>query len=89
MVNLSNTKINPSSLKLLEKGLNFVIAPKNILVEDIICSLEESIKHLPENEAEEVRRNCALTLRRAKPPKPNITNEEYMDLKELGKNEKR
>ena len=87
MVNLSNTELNLSSRKLLEKGLNFVIAPKNILVEDIICSLEESIKHLPENEAGEVRQKCARTLRRDKPPKPNISNEEYGALKELKKND--
>ena len=87
VVNLSQTELNSSSRTLLEKGLNFAIAPKKILVEDIICSIEESIKHLPENDAEEVCQNCALTLRRAKPPKPNITNEEYRALKELRKND--
>ena len=69
-----------------EKGLNFSIAPRRIPVEDIICSFKDSIEHLPENEAEEVRQNYARTLRRAKPPKPNITNEEYKALKELRKN---
>ena len=34
-----------------------------------------------------MRQNYSLTLRRAKPPKPNITNEEYMALKELRKND--
>ena len=34
-----------------------------------------------------MRQNYSLTLRRAKPPKPNITNEEYMALKELKKND--
>ena len=34
-----------------------------------------------------MHQNCAHTLRRAKPPKPNITNEEYRALKELRKND--
>ena len=87
VVNLSDTELNLSSRTVLEKGLNFAIAPKKISIEDIICSIKESIKHLPENEAEEVRQNCARTLRRAKLPKPNITNEEYKALKELRKND--
>ena len=60
VVNLSNFKLNPSTRRLLEKGLNFVIAPKTITVEDIICSIEESIKHLPENEAKEVRQDYVV-----------------------------
>ena len=43
--------------------------------------------HLPENEAEEVRQDCAVTLRRAKPPKPNISREESKSLRELKKND--
>ena len=88
VVNLSNIELNISSRTLLEKGLNFLIAPRRIPVEDIICSFKDSIKHLPENEAEEVRQNYARPLRRAKPPKPNITNEEYKALKELRKKDK-
>ena len=76
IVNLFDTELNISSRTLLEKGLSFFIASRRIPVEDIICSFKDSIKHLPENEAEEVRQNCARTLRRAKPPKPNISNEE-------------
>ena len=34
-----------------------------------------------------MHQNYARTLRRAKPPKPNITNEEYKALKELRKND--
>ena len=73
--------------RLLEKGLNFSIAPKKISVEDIIYNIEESIRDLPENEAEEVRQYCVVTLRRAKPPKPNITKEESKALRELKKND--
>ena len=83
--NLSDTELNLSSRTLLEKGLNFVIPLILIPVEDNSCSIKDSIKNIPENEAEEVRQNCAPTLRRAKPPKPNITNEEYKALKELRK----
>ena len=55
VVNLSTFELNMLARRLLEKGLNFAIAPKNLPVEDIICSIEDIIRHLPENEAEEVR----------------------------------
>lgn len=49
-----------------------MVAPKKIPIEDIICRIEECIKHLPKRDVEEICQECAITLRRERPPNRNI-----------------
>jgi hypothetical protein len=86
VINLSTHPIDENTTRLLEKGLNFAIAPRKIPIEDILCSIENSIKNLPDNAKEEIRQDCSVILRRVKPPKNNITKEESLALKSLNNN---
>jgi hypothetical protein len=83
IVNLADKILDGGTLELLEKGLNFVVAPKRIPLEDIICNVENVIKDLPENNVEDIRQDCTLVLKNAKPPKKNITKDEVASLKIL------
>jgi hypothetical protein len=86
VINLSTHPIDENTTRLLEKGLNFAIAPRKIPFEDILCSIENSIKNLPDYAKEEIRQDCSVILRRVKPPKNNITKEESLALKSLNNN---
>ena len=72
-------------MSLLQRSLNFAIAPRIIPHEDkdIICQIEDAIVSLPEAAIEEIRQDCTLSLRHAKPPKNNLNKEESIALKKL------
>lgn len=55
VVNLSFWALDKPTWSVLSKGLNFAIAPANVLVKEIICGIEMALKYLPLSEAEEVR----------------------------------
>ena len=55
VVNLSNHQLNDGTLRVLEKGLNFSVALSRIPVENVICSIENSILTLPRDTTEEIR----------------------------------
>ena len=65
---MSIHKLNEDVHNVLERGLNFSIAPRHIPMEEIICLVEDSINALPEHEAEEVRLYCVLVLINSTPP---------------------
>ena len=68
------------------KGLNFALAPKKIPVDDIICDMEFRIRGLPNNIKDTIRQDCAVVLRKGKPPQRNLSNEEFFALKSLNQN---
>lgn len=86
IVNLLSTQIDQITLGLLERGLNFSISPRTIPKEDILCNIEYRIKDLPDNIKEIVRQDCSIIIRRARPPKRNISKQEYLALKTLNQN---
>lgn len=47
IINLAGINLDKATTKLLEKDLNFAIAPRKIPFKDIICSVENSVKSLP------------------------------------------
>ena len=69
VVNLPNTELDKNTNEILQKGLNFALAPSRI--------------PQPYNNAEDIRQECALVLKDAKPSKKNITKEEFAALKKL------
>eukprot|EP00253_Pinus_taeda_P030797 PITA_30797 len=83
---LSSFSFLPAVFSLLGKGLNFALAPRKIPVEDIICDVEYGIENLPDKIRDMIRQDCAVTLRRAKPPRSNISKAEFEALKTLNKN---
>ena len=86
VVNLSKLPLDEDSQKVLEYGLNFAIAPSKIPVKNLICSIESAVDGLPEDAAEEIRQECAVIIRRAKPPKLNISCAERKALQNLRRN---
>ena len=54
--------------------------------EDILCNIENSLRHLPPHEAKEIRQDCSKILRHVKPPKPNLSKLEFLALKNIKSN---
>ena len=59
----------------------------NILIDNIICCIENGIQTLIDEDKNQVRQDCSLILRKAKPPISNISKEECTALKNLRINE--
>ena len=59
VINLSTHPIDEYTTRLPERGINFAIAPRKIPIEDILCSIENSIKNLLDNVKEEIRQDCS------------------------------
>ena len=70
----------------MSKGGNFAITPNAIPFDDIIASIEVSIRSLLESESEEIRTEVLRILRKARPPKPNIKLSQKRATKELNVN---
>jgi hypothetical protein len=83
VVNLSSHKLEPVEMNILKKGLNFTLASKTILVDSMICSIEDGIQLLTKENKENIRQDCAMILRRAKPPMNKIGRDEFLALKNL------
>ena len=88
VINLSTENINGTVLSILEKGLNFALTPTRIPYENIISNVEEAIirNKLPPSDAEVLRQDIAVLLRKSKVPKSNATTEERCALKSLRNN---
>ena len=86
VINLSSKNFSPFVFYLLNKGLNFSLPPNKIPINDIICINEFGIKDLPDNVKEVIRKDCVIVLRKAKPPKRNISKDEFLALKDLKDN---
>ncbi|XP_068918321.1 uncharacterized protein [Tenebrio molitor] len=65
--------------------MNFAIAPARIPQEEIITEVETAIRHLPKEEAEEIRFETCRILKKSKPPKRNLSRDEMKALSELRK----
>jgi hypothetical protein len=87
VVNLSSLDLSKEEINILKKGLGFAIAPKTVPVENIVCSIEDSIKNLNEEDKDAIRQDCAMVLRNAKPPKNNISKKDQEAIKNLRNNE--
>ena len=87
VVNLSSKQLNSHELKILQKGLNFAVAPKSIPVSKFLSEVEVSIKNLDDSDKDLVRaevcnitksfNNCTI--------KSNITPEESKAIATLKK----
>ncbi|XP_045454291.1 uncharacterized protein LOC123663667 [Melitaea cinxia] len=82
---MSNVELSDAALSVLERGMNFAITPRHIPYENVIGSVEEGIRRnkIPSIDADIMRQDIAVTLRHAKPPRPNVTVSELAALKEL------
>ena len=67
----------------LRLGLNFVPAPTKLPLMDTVAAVEEGARQLADEDAEDLRGRVCGILRRAKPPKDNLTSKQRTALKEL------
>lgn len=77
--NLTDRCLGKATLFAVKKGANFTVAPCWIPYEDIICAVENTIKHLNPETSNEIKQDVSLVLRKTKLPEsrqPNISREE-------------
>ncbi|KAG8238076.1 hypothetical protein J437_LFUL017917 [Ladona fulva] len=86
VVNLTDEILDEPTMAILSRGLNFAPAPRSIPHNDIIGGIEQAIRKLRKDEADEVRSEVAMTLKRAVLPKSNITFKERKELQSLRQN---
>ncbi|XP_046397683.1 uncharacterized protein LOC124164403 [Ischnura elegans] len=86
VINLTDERIDEDTLSVLSKGLNFAPAPRSIPFSDIIGGVEQAVRKLPNDAAEDIRAEISMTLKKAVPPKSNISFKERAALRSLRKN---
>ncbi len=85
VINLSKYKCSNSENSVLAKGLNFAVSPEKIPVEEFIVATEQAAKFLTDVQAEDLRHSVVGELKKAKPPRSNISTKERKALKSLAK----
>ena len=83
-INLSSCHLSLAQVSLLSKGPNFALAPNNPPNVEFISAIELACQKLTEQDVQELRAEVNIMLKKAKPPKSNISREEKKALKELG-----
>ena len=83
VVNLSTKTLSPHEKDLPEKGLNFLVTPKNIPTKDIVGKVETVVKNLPMVEADNIKAKTSLVLQKASPPKDNLSKKQRQALHSL------
>ncbi|CAH2097401.1 unnamed protein product [Euphydryas editha] len=89
VINLSNASLDDTAINILAKGINFALTPKRIPYENVISSVEETIvrNKIPVSDADTLRQDIAVILRKSKLPATNITTEERQALKNIRNNQ--
>ena len=77
VVNLSHRQLPSHEEEVLSLGLSFAIAPRSIPFEDIIAATEATDRRLDQNTEDALRTDMAEVLRKAKPPKPNMSFKQH------------
>ena len=88
-LNISSKPLTDTEESALQKGMNFAIAPKKILVAEFVAAVEGSISELSAEEKLTVRAQVSEVLGRARPPPSNIPSKEMKALQDLRKDKSR
>ena len=89
VVNLSSSSLTPDQVSLLSKEPNFALAPTNPPNLEFIWAVEAACQRLTYQDAQELKAEVNILLKRAKLPKNNISREERKVLKELSEDQDR
>ena len=84
-MNLSSQPLSQAEKSLLTHGPNYAVTSRRPPVIECITAIEEVCQKLERGEAEELRGEVKAILKRAHPPKPNISREEQKVMEELRK----
>ena len=76
VINLSSHPLSQAQVSFLSKGPNFALAPIKPPKVEFISAIELACQKLTEQDAQELSAEVNIMLRRAKPPKGNISREE-------------
>ena len=89
VVNLSSQPLSQAERSLLTHGPNYAVTSRCPPVIECITTIEEVCQKMEKGEVEELRGEVKAILKRAHPPKPNISREEQKAMKELRKDANR
>ena len=87
VINLSTYNITKDERELLENGMNFSVTPPALPTIDLIAKIETTLTAMTTEEADTIRADLSSIIRKAKPPKRNITRKQSISLKFLQQNE--
>ena len=87
ITNLSDRQLTKDEISVLEKGLNFARVPKEIPREEIIANVEASLRECQESPEtiEYVRSSVANAIKKAVPPRQNLSTAEREAVRTLKK----
>ena len=83
VINMRSRQLTHIETDLLAKGFNFSIISKTLPNKDIIATIEDAVKNLEKEEADNICGNVSFTLQSSKPPKDNLSKVERKPLKKL------
>ena len=83
VVNLSSKQLTESQTAVLARGLNFAPAPSAVPMRHIIANVEQALRLIPKQSADNTRLKIASLLRDPKTPRRNLTPEEGGALRTL------
>ena len=86
VINLSDQKLDEGTLSLLQKGLNYAVAPRAPPIEEILAGIEKAVRFLPVEQAEEARHESVRIIKTTTKTKNNLTKNEMTALKKLKDN---
>ena len=83
VVNLTERTLTETETSVLCKGGNFAVTPHVVPTEDINAHVEEAIRTLPIDDAEEIKSETYRILKKSKPPPSNLTACEKLAIRGL------
>ena len=89
-LDLAGTQLNPFKLsgdqnRILAKGLSYAVTPAKVPTDEFVVVAEQATWSLPLEQKDKLRPDIAGVLKSAKAPKPNLTKQERIAIKELHK----
>ena len=76
VINLSNQTLDDGTISLLQKGLNYAVAPRAPPIEEMLTSIEKAVRALPMEQAEEARHESIRIIKATAKTKNNLTKNE-------------
>jgi hypothetical protein len=86
VINLSDQKLDDGVFSLLQKGLNYAVAPRAVPIEEILASVEKALLTLPVENAEEARQETVRIIKTVSRTRDNLTKNERAALRTLKNN---
>jgi hypothetical protein len=86
VINLSNQELDEGTVSLLQKGLNYAVAPRAPPIEEFLTGIEKAVRSLPVEQAEEARHESVRIIKTSTRTKNNLTKNERTALKTLKDN---